>query len=735
MTAAPGATLSADCAHLAAGTHHDPHRVLGAHPSGDGVVVRFWHPDVVEAAVAHPGGVVPMRRIDARGLYEATIPVPELAGYRLRCRGEDGSWEMDDPYRFWPTLGEMDLHLIGEGTHRELWRRLGARVMEHQGVRGVAFTVWAPNARGVSLVSDANGWDGRAQPMRSLGSSGVWELFVPGLGPGVRYKFRVIRADGSRIDKADPLARRTETPPRTASIVEQSHFRWGDEDWVERRTRGPLLDRPLSIYEVHLGSWRRTLEGRVLGYRELAEQLADYCVELGFTHVELLPVSEHPFDGSWGYQVSSYYAPTSRFGEPDDFRHFVDHLHRRGIGVIVDWVPAHFPRDDWALARFDGTGLYEHIDPRRGAHPDWGTLIFNFGRNEVRNFLIANARYWIEEFHVDGLRVDAVASMLYLDYSRREGEWLPNRHGGRENLEAISFLREFNEVVHADYPGVITAAEESTAWPGVSRPTVSGGLGFTFKWNMGWMHDTLDYFGKDPVFRRYHHHQLTFAFLYAWSENFVLPLSHDEVVHGKASLLGRMPGDRWQQFANLRALLAWMWAHPGKKLLFMSSELGQWSEWAHDRSIDWHLLAEPEHAGVQRLVRDLGARYRERPALWERDHSPDGFGWIDAGNADQNVLSFIRRDARGLPGIVCVANLSPMTHHGYRVGVPLPGRWDEILNTDAEPYGGSAQGNLGGVDAESVAWHGQPCSVAMTLPPLAVTWLAPHGRGGAASPA
>ena len=726
MSVAQRASLSAACARLAAGTHHDPHQILGPHPAGGSTVVRFYHPDVVEASVAYAGGVVPMQRVDERGLFEATLPVGELAGYRLRCRGPLGSWEMDDPYRFWPTLGDLDLHLIGEGQHRELWRRLGARVVDHQGVAGVAFAVWAPNARGVSLVSDANGWDGRVQPMRSLGASGVWELFVPGIGAGTKYKFRVVRSTGRRIDKADPLARWTESPPRTASIVEQSHHAWADDAWLQRRATEPLLDRPLSIYEVHLGSWRRTLDGHVLSYRDLAEQLAAYCRAAGFTHVELLPVSEHPFDGSWGYQVSSYYAPTARFGAPDDFRGFVDHLHQHGVGVILDWVPAHFPRDDWALARFDGTALYEHIDPRRGEQPDWGTLVFNFGRNEVRNFLVANARYWVEEFHIDGLRVDAVASMLYLDYSRREGEWVPNQYGGRENLEAIAFLREFNEALHSDHPGVLTIAEESTAWPGVSRPTSTGGLGFNFKWNMGWMHDTLDYMSKDSVFRRYHHHQMTFGLWYAWSENFVLPLSHDEVVHQKSSLLSKMPGDRWQQFANLRALFGWMWAHPGKKLLFMGGELGQWAEWSHRQSLDWHLLEHPEHLGVQRLVKDVGARYLESPALWQRDNRPEGFRWIDAGNADQNILSFVRYDAAGHPGIVCVANFSPVTHHDFRVGVPLAGRWREVLNTDSAEYGGSNQGNLGGVVAEPVGWHGLPFSVPVTVPPLAVVWFAPE---------
>jgi 1,4-alpha-glucan branching enzyme len=720
--------LAGEVALLLAGTHHDPHHILGAHPTADGVAVRLFHPDAVECSVALPGGVVPMRRIDKRGLFEAVVPGDRLDGYRLRVRTDRAGWEMDDPYRFLPTLGELDLHLIGEGRHRELWRRLGARVMEHQGVSGVAFAVWAPNARGVHLVSDANGWDDRVQPMRSLGGSGVWELFVPDIGAGTRYKFQVIRADGRRVLKADPMARWTEPPPKTASIVERDGHEWGDVAWLSRRAAQPLLDRPISIYEVHLGSWRRAPDGGVLGYRQLAEELAAYCGEMGFTHVELLPVSEHPFSGSWGYQVTSYYAPTARFGTPEDFRGFIDHLHQQGIGVILDWVPGHFPKDDWALARFDGTALYEHADPRRGEHPDWGTLVFNFGRSEVRNFLIANAHYWIDEFHVDGLRVDAVASMVYLDYSRGPGQWLPNQYGGNENLEATAFLRELNVAVHAEHPGVVTIAEESTSWPGVSRPTSSGGLGFTFKWNMGWMHDTLEYMGKDPIYRRHHHNQMTFGFLYAWTENFVLPLSHDEVVHGKGSLLSRMSGDRWQQFANLRALFGWMYAYPGKKLLFMGGEFGQDAEWAHDRSLDWHLVQFAEHRGLQRLIQDLGGLYRggEIASLWERDHTPDGFGWIDATNADQNVFSFFRRDAGGRPGLLCVANFSPVVRRDFRVGVPLPGHWREVLNTDSTAYGGSNQGNLGAVATEATGCHGQPQSVRMTLPPLAVVWFVPE---------
>jgi 1,4-alpha-glucan branching enzyme len=728
VTAAPRAALAGEAALLAAGSHHDPHHILGAHPCDGGTAVRLFHPDAVECAVAMASGVVPMQRIDKRGLFEAVVPGTRLEGYRLRVKTARSSWEMDDPYRFLPTLGDLDLHLIGEGKHRELWRRLGARVIEHQGVGGVAFAVWAPNARGVHLVSDANGWDDRIQPMRSLGGSGVWELFVPNIGAGTKYKFQVVQADGRRVLKADPLARSTEAPPQTASIVEENLYQWGDGSWLSRRAAEPLIDRTISIYEVHLGSWRRRPDGSVLDYRQLAEELADYCVQSGFTHVELLPVAEHPFDGSWGYQVSSYYAPTARFGNPDDFRYFVDHLHQHGVGVILDWVPGHFPKDDWALARFDGTALYEHADPRRGEQPDWGTLIFNFGRNEVRNFLIANAHYWVDEFHIDGLRVDAVASMLYLDYSRKPGQWLPNQYGGNENLEAIAFLREFNEVVHGDHPGVVTIAEESTAWPGVSRPTSVGGLGFTFKWNMGWMHDTLEYMSKDPVYRRFHHNQMTFGFLYAWTENFVLPLSHDEVVHGKGSLLGRMSGDRWQQFANLRALFGWMYAYPGKKLLFMGGEFGQDEEWAHDRSLDWHLVEFAEHRGVQRLVQDLGVLYRDGDiaSLWERDHTPDGFGWIDAGNVDQNVFSFIRRDAQGRPGLLCVANFSPVVRRDYRVGVPLSGRWREVMNTDSTAYGGSNQGNLGSLAADPVACHGQLQSVRMTLPPLAVVWFVPE---------
>jgi len=618
-------------------------------------------------------------------------------------------------------FGALDLQLAGEGTHERLYERLGAHLLEG----GASFAVWAPNAERVSVVGDFNEWDGEAHPLRLLGDSGIWEGFVPDVANGARYKFALRGRDGVVRLKADPVAFATEVPPATASVVFESRYEWSDDEWLERRRSADPLARPLSIYEVHLGSWRlNPLEGnRSLTYRELADELADYVLDLGFTHVELLPVMEHPFAGSWGYQVTGYFAPTARFGGPDDFRAFVDRLHTRGIGVVLDWVPAHFPRDEWALARFDGTALYEHDDPRRGAHPDWGTLVFNLGRNEVRNFLLANALFWLREYHVDGLRVDAVASMLYLDYSRREGEWIPNAFGGREDLEAVQFLRDLNELVHAREPGVISAAEESTAWPGVSRPTYLGGLGFGFKWNMGWMHDTLGYFTRDPIYRSFHHHELTFSLVYAWNENFVLPLSHDEVVHGKGSLLGKMPGDRWQRFANLRALYGYMWAHPGKKLLFMGGELAQEQEWSHDRSLDWHLLEHADHAGMQALVRELNAVYREEPALWEVDFEPAGFQWLEPNDSAANVLAFARLSRNEGRVLVCLCNLSPVPREGYRVGMPRGGRWREALNTDSAHFGGSNVGNLGAVEGEARPWHGQPFSAEVTLPPLAVVWL------------
>jgi 1,4-alpha-glucan branching enzyme len=620
------------------------------------------------------------------------------------------------------VFGEIDLYLAGEGRHERLYDVLGAHFRDE----GVSFAVWAPNAREVAVVGDFNGWE--PTPMRNLGESGIWEVVVEGAEPGHRYKFQVVQADGTTKLKVDPFAFATEVPPQTASIVFRPEHEWTDDAWLADRRAAEPHDRPMSVYEVHLGSWRRNPleDNRSLTYRELAHELADYALDLGFTHVELMPVMEHPFSGSWGYQVTGFFAPTSRFGSPDDFRWFVNHLHERGLGVIVDWVPAHFPRDDWALARFDGTALYEHDDPRRGAHPDWGTLVFNFARHEVRNFLLASALFWLREFHIDGLRVDAVASMLYLDYSRREGEWVPNAFGGNEDLDAVAFLKELNEVVHGREPGVISAAEESTAWPGVSRPVYLGGLGFGFKWNMGWMHDTLDYFRRDPIYRRYHHHQLTFSLMYAFSENFILPLSHDEVVHGKGSLAHKMPGDRWQQLANLRSLYGYMWAHPGKKLLFMGGELAQSNEWSHDRSLDWHLLEHAEHAGVQQLVRELNRVYREQPALWELDHHPDGFRWLEPNDAGANALAFARYGRDGLHPLVCICNLSPEVRSGYRVGFPEPGRWVEVLNSDSTYYGGSDVGNLGGVEAESKPWHEQPFSAEVTLPPLAVCWFVPE---------
>ena len=727
---------------IVAGEHGDPHRVLGLH---DGVV-RAYRPEALAMRFIPTGAssaeAREMTRIHPAGVFEVAVP-PETDHYQLAADyGRPGfvtTFVFDDPYRAWPTLGELDLHLIGEGRHHRLWTVLGAHPRVHQGVAGVSFAVWAPNARAARVVGDWNFWDGRVHQMRSLGSSGVWELFIPGVEPGARYKYELITPDRHLSLKADPLAFATEVPPGTASIIAAppAHA-WSeaDERWRAERASVRAHERPLSVYEMHLGSWRWGLgpqgEWRPLTYRELADRLPDYVADMGFTHVEFMPVAEHPYGGSWGYQVSAYYAPTARYGSPDDFRALVDALHQRGIGVIVDWVPAHFPRDEFALARFDGTALYEHEDPRKGSHPDWGTLVFNFGRNEVRNFLVANALFWLQEYHIDGLRVDAVASMLYLDYSRNAGEWIPNVFGGRENLEAVAFLKEANESVYAEHPGALMIAEESTAWPAVSRPIYLGGLGFGFKWNMGWMHDTLQYFSRDPLFRRYHQNELTFGLIYAWTENFVLPLSHDEVVHGKGSLLNKMPGDRWQQLAGLRALYGWMWAHPGKQLIFMGSELADDHEWSHERSLNWDLLDNPGHAGVRAAVQALNRVYRDRPALWERDTTGEGFRWIDASDTDNSVLSFLRFGAggeegveTGTPVLACIANLTPVPHQGYRMGLPLAGPWREVLNTDAAFFGGSGMGNQGEVTATATPWHGLSASAELTLPPLAVIWLEP----------
>ncbi|WP_344488414.1 1,4-alpha-glucan branching protein GlgB [Nonomuraea monospora] len=708
---------------LAGGAHHDPHSVLGAHPVSGGVVFRALRPLAERVRVVLEDGSSHDMRHQAHGVFEVTVPgLDKVPTYTLSVKyaGSEPQ-EVRDPYRHWPTLGEVDLHLIGEGRHERLWEVLGARVLEHEDVQGTAFAVWAPNARGIRVVGDFNHWDGVAHPMRSLGRSGVWELFVPDLGAGQRYKYQILGADGVWRDKADPMARRTEVPPMTASVIDKSDYSWQDDAWMVERRERQAQTGPMSIYEVHLGSWRPGLS-----YVELADQLSEYVADLGFTHVELLPVAEHPFGGSWGYQVTSYYAPTARFGTPDEFRHFVDRMHQHGIGVLLDWVPAHFPMDDWALARFDGTPLYEHADPGRGEHPDWGTYVFDFGRREVRNFLVANAVFWLKEFHIDGLRVDAVASMLYLDYSRREGEWTPNVYGGRENLDAVEFLKEMNSVAYREAPGISTVAEESTAWPGVSRPVHLGGLGFGFKWNMGWMHDTLKYLSREPIFRQYHHHEMTFSLLYAYSENYVLPLSHDEVVHGKGSLLGKMPGDEWQRFAQLRALLAFMWAHPGKQLLFMGGEFGQGSEWSESRGLDWWVLEFDGHQGVQRLVRDLNRLYRETPALWEQDSRPEGFRWIDADDASGNTLSFVRFAADG-SAVACVVNFSGGPYENYRLGLPYGGRWTEAVNTDAYDYWGSGVGNLGAVEAEGEPWHGLPYSTTLRVPPLGAVWLTHAG--------
>lgn len=720
-----------------------PHSLLGMHALGDrrGVVVRaFLHNAAkVEAVPVHEPAMprIELKRLDESGLYEgSTRKTDRVFAYDLIITDYQGKQRRTrDAYSFLPTVGEQDLFLFGQGNERRIYEKLGAHKRILDGVAGVSFAVWAPNAQRVSVVGNFNGWDGRYHPLRRLGPSGVWELFLPGLEEGALYKFELRNQHGQIVLKSDPYATFFEVAPKNSAIVwDTTKFPWSDEAWMQRRRDFNPLRAPVSIYEVHLGSWRKKSPFESFNYRELAAPLVDYVRRMGFTHVEFLPVAEHAFYPSWGYQVTGFYAPTSRFGTPEDFQFLVNTLHQAGIGVIVDWVPAHFPRDDWALAHFDGTALYEHEDPRKGAHQDWGTLIFNYGRHEVRNFLTANALYWCERFHVDGLRVDAVASMLYLDYSRKEGEWIPNEHGGRENLEAIALLREFNHVVHTEHPGVMTIAEESTAWPQVTRPPYLGGLGFNLKWNMGWMHDTLGYFKREPVFRKYHQNDLTFAMLYHYHENFVLPLSHDEVVHGKGSLRGRMPGDDWQGFANLRCLLGYQWLFPGKKLLFMGGELGQRSEWNANSELDWWLLKSgPFHVGVQQWLADLNAAYRAEPALWLGDYETDGFWWVDCSDHENSVLSFVRHSREGvsIPSsgeaasrpashLLVVMNLTPVVRSGYRLGLPRAGFWKEILNSDAGAYGGSNVGNAGGVTAEPVASHGQPASALLTLPPLSV---------------
>jgi 1,4-alpha-glucan branching enzyme len=718
------------------GEHGDPFAVLGPHhvetDGHPGTAIRAFLPGARGVRLMGAGEPREMTRLHEEGLFEVVLAGHlEPFAYQFEVVGGDGAPRMlDDPYRFPTTLGDYDRHLLAEGTHYEAHERLGAHLRVLDGVAGTVFAVWAPSARRVSVVGDFNGWDGRCHPMRLHPANGLWEVFVPGVGEGMRYKYEIITRSGEPVAlKADPYAFAFELDtPRTASVVTSLERRWDDGAWMAERGRHHGLSSPIAIYEVHLGSWARVPEqgDRFLTYAELAERLASYVDEMGFTHVELLPVTEHPFYGSWGYQTIGYFAPTRRFGTPGDFMAFVDTLHRHGIGVILDWVPAHFPRDPHGLVYFDGTHLYEHADPRQGEHPDWGTLIFNYGRSEVTNFLLSNALFWLDRYHLDGLRVDAVASMLYLDYSRKSGEWVANRFGGNENLEAIAFLKRFNEVVYAKHPDVMTFAEESTSWPMVSRPTYLGGLGFGFKWNMGWMHDLLDYMSRDPVHRAHHQNQLSFGLLYAFRENFVLPLSHDEVVHGKGSLHQKMPGDDWRKAANLRSFYGFMYGHPGKKLLFMGGEFGQTREWNHDRSLDWDLLdAGPFHRGLQGLVRDLNRVYRRERALHELDFEPAGFEWVDCSDWQSSVVAFLRwaRDPDDVVLVVC--NFTPVVRQGYRVGVPRPGYWRELVNTDAEVYGGSGQGNAGGVRAEPAAWHGRPHSLALTLPPLASLFLKP----------
>lgn len=705
---------------VAQGRHANPHSVLGQHEYRDAWIVRALRPlATTVTAIRADGERVELEHV-ASGLWQGRAGGAGQA-YELEATYPDGSaWTADDPYRFTPTVGDVDLFLFGEGRHEQLWEMLGAHVRAHESTDGTAFSVWAPNALAARVIGDFNAWDGAGHAMRRLDDNGVWELFVPGLQPGGTYKFELLTAAGHWVQRADPMARYAEVPPATASRVVASEHAWGDAEWMaERASRDPLTS-PMSVYEVHLGSWRKDI-----GYRELADQLVDYVSELGYTHVEFMPVAEHPYGGSWGYQVTGYYAPTSRFGHPDEFRHLVDSFHRAGIGVIVDWVPAHFPKDEWALARFDGEPLYEHGDPRRGEHPDWGTLVFDFGRSQVRNFLVANALYWLEEFHIDGLRVDAVASMLYLDYSRADGEWVPNIHGGRENLEAIAFLQEVNATAYKRNPGIVMIAEESTAFPGVTTPTSAGGLGFGLKWNMGWMHDTLRYLAVDPMYRAHHHEQLTFSFVYAFSEHFLLPISHDEVVHGKGSLLHKMPGDHWQKLATVRAYLAYMWAHPGKQLLFMGQEFAQPSEWSEERGLDWWILDQPAHQGLLRLVGELNRCYRGTPALWERDDTADGFTLLSGDDAVNNVVVIARHSASGEP-LVAVTNFSGRPIDGYRIGMPRAGDWAEVLNTDATEFGGSGVGNAGRVVAAPDAWAGQPAVAELTLPPLATLWLTPR---------
>jgi 1,4-alpha-glucan branching enzyme len=704
-------------ASIVGGYHPQPHATLGPHPIDDGYVIRVVRPLAKAVTAVRADGTRAALAHVADGLWQG-FAAGEGQAYTIEASYEDApGWVTDDPYRFVPSVGDIDLYLWGQGRHEQLWDALGAHYRPHEGVEGTAFSVWAPHAKAARVLGDFNGWDGTLWSMRRLDDNGVWELFVPDLHPGSAYKFELQGQNGQWVTRADPMAQYTERPPATASVVGESKYLWGDSSWLRERAERDPHNIATSVYEMHLGSWRPGL-----GYRELADQLIEYLHETGFTHVEFMPLSEHPFGGSWGYQVTGYYAPTSRFGHPDDLKYLIDRLHQASIGVIMDWVPGHFPKDEWALARFDGQALYEHSDPKRGEQRDWGTYIFNFGDSQVRNFLVANALYWLEIFHIDGLRVDAVASILYLDYSREAGDWEPNIHGGRENLEAISFLQEVNATAYKRNAGIVMIAEESTAFPGVSAPTSEGGLGFGLKWNMGWMHDSLSYMSENPMYRSYHHNQITFSMVYQYTEKFLLPISHDEVVHGKGSLLNKMPGDQWQKLANVRAYLSFMWAHPGKQLLFMGSEFGQPSEWSEERGLDWWILDQPAHQGLLRLVGQLNRVYRDQPALWQQDNSPAGFEWIDGADAEHNVVSFLRWDAGGQP-IAVFTNFSGNPVGPYRVGLPFAGEWDEILNTDATEFGGSGVGNFGRVVAVDEPWGGRPASAELTLPPLAGLWL------------
>ncbi len=729
------AALMAQLESIKQARHSSPYDVLGPHPSADGkeTMVRVFMTRTRSVELVAGGNIYALMRVTGSDLFEVTAPLQSGDAYYLRVVDDDGrAYVADDPYRFPLQLTEFDLYLIGEGTHYQTYEKLGAHIITVAGVEGVHFAVWGPNAARISVVGDFNHWDGRAHPMQLRGSSGIWELFIPGLGQGALYKYEVRAQNSDLFTKSDPYGFAAEIRPSTASMVwDVNLHQWGDSDWVAQRPLHQSLDAPIVIYEAHLGSWQRTQaedgKWRPLTYRELAETLIPYVKSLGYTHIELLPISEHPFDGSWGYQTVGYYAPTSRFGTPEDFQYFVDQAHQAGLGVLLDWVPAHFPKDGHGLVYFDGTHLYEHADPRRGEHKEWGTLIFNYGRSEVRNFLLSNALFWLDKYHLDGYRVDAVSAMLYLDYNRDPGQWLPNAYGGRENLEAIDFLRRFNELVHDSHPGALTVAEESTDWPMVSRPTYVGGLGFSLKWNMGWMHDILDYLSLDPVYRRYHHNKLTFSLMYAFSENFVLALSHDEVVHLKGSLLAKMPGDAWQKFANLRLLFGYMWGHPGKKLLFMGMEFGQGREWNYATNLDWHQADWQPHRGITAWLRDLNALYHAEPALHEVDFSWDGFQWLEADDSDNSVLSFIRRAKNG-DEIVVVCNFTPMVREGYHVPVPQAGEYRELLNSDAAAYWGSGVGNNGMARAEAIPHGNYPATLILTLPPLGVLMLKRKGK-------